>query len=273
MTENTHAHIAVNYIKPKIGDFTPKTAIVTGSGLDSLAEEIDTVATIAYKDIPGFPTCSVKSHPGQLVFGHLQGKPVVCAQGRPHFYEGHSNSTMQIMLRTLKLLGCELMLGTNASGSLREEVIPGHVVVISDHINLSFHNPLIGKNDDTIGPRFIGMEDAYDPTLRQRCLDIANRLSMPVSEGVYLGVSGPAFETPAEIRAFRTLGADVVGMSTIPDVIIARHCGMKVLVIAAISNLAVGLSNVKLSHKVTVEGAQLAMEHVSTLIHELIKTL
>ena len=183
-------------------------------------------------------------------------------QGRAHSYEGIAPQAVKTLIRTLKALGCELYLGTNAAGSLREDVGPGALVAVSDHINLQPGNPLAGPNDATFGPRFVGMENAYDKALRDELMQVAKAAGIPLSEGVYCAVLGPMFETPAEIRAYRVLGADLVGMSTVPEVIVARHAGMKVMVISAVTNLAAGMTNESLSHEGTLfygEQAAVAM--------------
>lgn len=259
---------AVNYIQTKCPNFTAQYGIILGSGLGPLANEITNATVIPFHELPGFPACTVEGHEGALYLGYIKNVPVVCLQGRAHLYEGTANETLQAMTRTLKLLGCHTLLGTNASGSLRAEIPPGHLVLVNDHINMQFNNPLVGPNDDSFGPRFIGMEDAYDPELREKFHKIATTLNIPLEEGVYIGVLGPSFETPAEIRAFRTLGADLVGMSTIPEVICARHCNMKVCVIAVVTNLAAGMSEQKLSHEVTLSGAAKAQADLIQLVLE-----
>ena len=269
MTER--AYQTALLIQQKCPDFSPEYAIILGSGLGSLAEQITDPCIISYDELPGFPDCSVKGHVGALHLGFLHGVPVACLQGRAHLYEGIDNSIIQTLIRTLKLLGCHTLLATNASGSLRADVPPGHLVLLNDHINMQFNNPLVGKNDDRFGDRFIGMEDAYDPDLRQQFSSLAQKCEIPLTEGVYIGVLGPSFETPAEIRAFKILGADAVGMSTIPEVICARHCGMKVAVIAVITNLAAGMSEQKLSHEVTLSGAALGQQNLITLVNAFFK--
>ncbi|MCH9643824.1 MAG: purine-nucleoside phosphorylase [Gammaproteobacteria bacterium] len=263
MTE--HAQQAAAYIAAKAPGFTPKLAIVLGSGLGVLAEHIEDPIVIAYEQLPGFPGCSVSGHGGNLFLGKIKGVPVACMQGRAHYYEGVDYDQIKTPMRTLKLLGCDTLLSTNASGSLRKEVTPGSLVLINDHINFQFNNPLVGANQDEFGPRFIGMEDIYDKGLREKIKAIAQSLDIKITEGVYFGVLGPSFETPAEIRAFRTLGGDVVGMSTIPEVIAAHHCGMKIAVIAAISNMAAGMSDEKLSHDVTLSGAAKATDDLTKI--------
>ena len=270
---------AADAIREFVPDFTPQIGIVLGSGLGPIADALTDCTTINYDDITGFPPCTVSGHSGALHLGYLEGIPVACLQGRAHFYEGYHylNQDAHVDLltspvRALKLLGCETLLATNSSGSLRPEVTPGNLVVIKDHINFQFRSPLVGPNDNEFGPRFIGMENAYDSAIREKIRIAAATIDIPITEGVYIGVLGPAFETPAEIRAFRILGADVVGMSTVPEVITARHCGMKVAVISAITNMAAGMSEEELSHDVTLRGAKKAVDRMIALVREVIKT-
>ncbi len=260
-------------IKQKLPQFQPEIAIVLGSGLGVLAEHIDNPTVVPYEQLPGFHKPGVEGHGGKLFLGHLQGVPVMCLQGRAHFYEGVDNETIQTMVRTARALGCKTWLATNASGSLHADTPPGSLVAIKDHINLQFNNPLVGPNDDNFGPRFIGMEDAYNAQMRKELAAIARSLNIPLKEGVYLGVLGPSFETPAEINAFRILGADLVGMSTIPEVIAARHCGMKVMAIAVITNLAAGMHNVNLTHDETLKGAKLGAQSLVQLVLKFLENM
>ena len=258
-------HKAATIIKQSKPDFTPKIGIILGSGLGPLAQQIEDATTIPYTQLPGFPKCAVAGHGGNLHLGMLRGTPVVCLEGRAHVYEGNIE-VIKTLIRTLKLLGCELLIATNAAGSLRKEVGTGSLMLITDHINFQFTNPLIGPNDEKFGERFVAMENVYDLDLRKKLSTIAQRLNIELPEGVYLAVSGPSFETPAEIHAFRTLGADAVGMSTIPEAIIARHCGLKVLAISAITNLAAGMNPETLSHEQTLRAAKLSVDKLITLL-------
>lgn len=249
----------VTKIRAAYPQFTPKVGLVLGSGLGGIADAIKDAKVFEYTTLEGFPRSSVEGHAGKLILGYLHGVPVACLQGRAHWYEGVASSAVKVLIRTLKSLGCDLYLGTNAVGSLHAEVGPGSLVAICDHINLQPMNPLVGPNEKEAGPRFVGMDNAYDRDLRQLLQRAATSIHLPLSEGVYCAVLGPMFETPAEIRAFRTLGADVVGMSTVPEVIVARHAGMKVVVISAVTNLAAGMSNEHITHEGTLHyGAQTA---------------
>lgn len=254
-------------------DFKATLAIILGSGLGPLADQIEAVATIPYGELPGFHVSTVYGHQGRLVIGYWQGVGVVCLQGRAHFYEGVSESTMQLTIRTLKCLGCDRVIITNAAGSLRPEVGPGSLLVVSDHINFQGINPLVGPNDDQYGPRFVPMDQAYDRGMRARFHEVAQQAGVPVSEGVYLGVLGPTFETPAEIRAFRMLGADAVGMSTVPEVILANHAGMKVLCLSIITNLGAGMNDIALSHEETLTQANASAGKLINLMALFVATL
>lgn len=263
---NIHPKQAAQAIKKLAPNFTPEIGIILGSGLGSLANDLSNPIKIPYHQIPGFPVSTVQGHQGQLVLGFLNNCPVVFLQGRVHFYEGANHQAFKCLIRTLKLLGCHTLIMTNAAGSLRPEVGPGSISLITDHINFQPGNPLIGLNDEEFGPRFFSMDNAYDKDLRNLFLKAANKLSIPLFEGIYISTLGPAFETPAEIRAFRILGADLVGMSTVPDVLVARHCGLKVVAISAITNFAAGLSHEIITHENTLHYAQLTADHMTKLI-------
>lgn len=268
------AKLAANYIRERLPKgFQAKVAIVLGSGLGELVDHIEVVLQLPYGDLPDFPNTTVPGHAGQLVIGTIGGVGVACLQGRTHHYEGVQSSACRTMIRTMHLLGCEIFIGTNAAGSLRESVGPGELVLVSDHINFQGANPLVGMNDDEFGPRFPSMEGAYEQALRQQLQHSAKALSLTLHEGVYLCVIGPSFETPAEIRAFKILGADLVGMSTIPEVIVARHCGMRVAVISTVTNYACGLSEEPLTHDLTLHYAKQVIHKLSELMIHFISSL
>lgn len=258
-------------IKARKPNFTPKIGIILGSGLGPLADAIETRVDIPYADLPGFPISRVPGHEGSLILGDLNGVPVMCLKGRVHMYEGPSSDDIKILLRAVKLMGCHSIILTNAVGSLHREIGPGEISLITDHINFPQANPLIGINEDEFGPRFFAMTDAYDPELRKQLLETAKEINMPLHQGVYIMSLGPSFETPAEIKAFRVLGADLVGMSIIPEVIVARHCGLKVAGISAITNLSSDLSEFALSHEQTLHDAQFSGEKLQTLIKAFLK--
>lgn len=262
---------AAAYIQQQHPNHKPKIGIVLGSGLGALANEINNAIVIPYSKIPQFPKTSVQGHGGNLFLGEINGVAVACLQGRCHFYEGMASEPTLTLIRTLKLLGCEILLATNAAGSLNPDIPMGSLVAIRDHINFQFTNPLVGPNDEAFGDRFVSMEDAYDPALREMILAIAKAKNISIAEGIYFGVLGPSFETPAEIRAFRLLGADVVGMSTVAEVIAARHCGMRVAVISVVTNMAAGLHPTKITHDVTLAGADKASKMLTQLVLEFIR--
>jgi xanthosine phosphorylase len=253
----------------------PRMGIVLGSGLGAIADALADAVAIPYGELPDFPLPGVAGHGGRLVLGTLNGLPVACLQGRRHVYEGPAGpgqpgdapaAGMAAPVRALRAAGAEALLVTNAAGSLRAENGPGSLMAIADHINLLGVNPLTGPNDDAIGPRFPSLAGAYDPELRVRLQSAARREGIELPEGVYLATAGPSFETPAEIRAFRTLGADAVGMSTVPEVILARHCGLRVAAVSAITNLAEGMGGDPLSHEQTLRFAAVAAEDLTRLI-------
>lgn len=269
----TSAHLAAKAIKERLPSFKPTIGIVLGSGLGSFAEQLDDAVSISYEELPGFPKLTVHGHGGNLVLGHLSGVGVVCLQGRAHSYEGANHETVKTYIRTLQLLGCSYFLATNASGSLREDVGPGELMLITDHINMQPGNPLVGPNDDEFGPRFLPLDNAYDNSMRERLLRIAHNENIRLNQGVYLAVLGPNYETAAEIRAFRIMGADAVGMSTVPEVLVANHCGMKVAVIATITNYATGLAHTSHSHDAVVAMASKAAEKLNRLVKQFVAEL
>jgi xanthosine phosphorylase len=249
-----------------IAERAPRLGIILGSGLGAVAEALDDAVRVLYTDLPDFPAPSVHGHAGTLVLGTLSGVPVACLQGRKHVYEGGDPGAMRGPVRALKAAGAEALFVTNAAGSLDAEVGPGSLMAISDHINMLGVNPLTGPNEDAIGPRFPSLRDAYDPGLRALLHEVADRLGIALADGVYLATAGPSFETPAEIRAFRTLGADAVGMSTVPEVILARHAGLRVVAVSAITNLAEGMGGEALSHEQTLRYANEAAGDLTRLI-------
>ena len=251
---------AAAVIADRAAGMAPRLGIVLGSGLGGLADTLDDATAIPYNELPGFPEPGVAGHGGRLVLGHLGGLPVACLQGRRHVYEGGDPGAMRAPVRALRLAGAGALLVTNAAGSLRPESPPGSLLAISDHINM------LGVNDDEVGPRFPSLQEAYDPTLRGVLRHCAAELNIALPEGVYLATHGPSFETPAEIRAFRTLGADAVGMSTVPEVILGRHCGLRVAAVSAITNLAEGMGGEKLSHEHTLRYAEVAARDLSRLV-------
>ena len=262
----------VDYIKSKIGDFKPEIAIVLGSGLGELADEYCEIK-LAYSEIPGFPVSTVKGHNGNLVFAKVNGKNVMMMQGRFHFYEGHSMQTVTYPIKIMKKLGVETILITNAAAGVKPYFKPSSLMIIKDHINFMGTNPLIGPNDDTLGERFPDMSEVYTKSLREIAHTCSKNLNIPVEEGIYIALTGPTYETPAEVNMVRTLGADAVGMSTVPEAIVASYLKMKVLGISCICNSAAGISTVGLSHKEVLEAAEKAKTNFKKLVLEIIKSI
>lgn len=254
------------------GDF-PETALILGSGLGKFGDmmEIDTV--ISYDRIADFPQPTVRGHAGRLLIGRVGQTPLVCMQGRMHIYEGHRAEKLAIPIRSLKKLGVEKLIITNAAGSLDMDMPAGAIMVIEDHINLSGHNPLIGPNDDDMGPRFFDMTTAYDLDMRRRLADCADKLDLTLHSGVYGQLTGPNFETPAEIRMLAKLGINAVGMSTVPECLVARHCGIRVAGLSLITNLGAGMSGNPLSHDETLREAEKSFDDISRLLTRFITGL
>jgi xanthosine phosphorylase len=244
----------------------PRVGVVLGSGLGAVAEAVHDPVEIPYDQLPGFPRPTVEGHGGQAVLGRIGGVPVALLQGRAHLYEGGNLEEVRNPVRALFAAGAEILVLTNAAGSLRPEVGPGELMLITDHVNMSGANVLAGPNDYDLGPRFPGMRHAYDPALGDELRAAAGELGIGLAEGVYLAVLGPSFETPAEIRAFKTLGADAVGMSTVHEAILARHCGMRVAAVSAITNLAEGMADEPLSHEQTLRDAARASQKLAPLL-------
>jgi xanthosine phosphorylase len=267
------AAAAAAAIAERAPGFTPRVGLMLGSGLGELAERLGDRVEIPYGEIPGFHAGGPAGHKGTLNLGVLAGKPVVIFAGRWHVYEDLGREAITTPVRTLRALGAEALVLTNAAGSLRPEAGAGSLVCIGDHINMLGFNPLVGPNDESAGPRFPSLRDAYDPELRERLHTAADGLGTPLHDGVYLAVSGPSFETPAEIRAFRTLGADLVGMSTVPEVIVARHCGLRCAAISAVTNLAEGMGGEELSHEQTLRVAKHGAALLGPLIERFVEEL
>ncbi len=261
---------AVKFIKEKIGDFSPEIGIILGSGLGTLADEYCEIA-IPYANIPGFKASTVAGHKGQLVFATINGKKVVMMQGRFHFYEGHSMETVVYPVKVMKKLGVQKLFVTNAAGGVNPEFNPSDLMIITDHINLLGTNPLIGANDDTLGVRFPDMSEVYSKKLVEVADVCAEKLGIALQKGVYMALTGPSYETPAEVRMARILGADAVGMSTVPEATVANYCGMKVLGISCICNKAAGVSTVGLTHNEVIEAAEKAKQKFVALILEILK--
>ncbi|OPH60847.1 purine-nucleoside phosphorylase [Paenibacillus ferrarius] len=253
-------------IKPQIG-------LILGSGLGVLADLIEQPIVVDYARIPHFPVSTVEGHAGELVVGTIQGKQVVMMKGRFHAYEGYGAETVSFPVRVMKELGIEILIVTNAAGGINETYQVGDLMVISDHLNLTFRNPLIGPNDNALGARFPDMSEAYSKRLRKLAHEVAASQDFKLQEGVYVGLLGPNYETPAEIRMFRTLGGDSVGMSTVPEVIVARHAGIEVLGFSCISNMASGILDQPLSHAEVMETTEKVKPKFLKLVLGIIEAL
>lgn len=260
------------FIEEKLTD-KPTIGLVLGSGLGVLADEIEEATVIPYNEIPHFTKSTVVGHKGQLVIGKLKGKQVVAMQGRFHYYEGHELEAVVFPIRVMKAIGVETIIVTNAAGGVNESYKPGDLMLISDHLNLTYRNPLIGGNDESLGARFPDMSEAYSKRLRKLSKEIAATLDIQLQEGVYAGLLGPSYETPAEIRMLRILGGDAVGMSTVPEVIVARHMNIEVLGISCISNMAAGILDEPLSHDEVMETTEKVKAEFLSLVKGVIKKM
>ncbi|RXJ03837.1 purine-nucleoside phosphorylase [Anaerobacillus alkaliphilus] len=251
----------------------PEIGLILGSGLGVLAEEIENPVKIPYDEIPGFPVSTVEGHAGQLVIGTLQGKQVITMQGRFHYYEGYSLERVTFPIRVMKELGVKSLIVTNAAGGINETFTPGDLMIITDHINNFGDNPLIGPNDPAQGVRFPDMSTAYNKKLVKLAKEVAHTLEIPVKEGVYVGNTGPSYETPAEIRMLRFFGGDAVGMSTVPEVIVAKHCDLEVLGISCISNMAAGILDQPLTHEEVIETTEMVRANFLSFVKEIVKEM
>lgn len=267
-----HAVRAAQFIRARI-DAEVSVGIVLGSGLGAFAEDLVEPVSIRYDQIPGFAQATVEGHAGRLVIGLVEGVTVAAMQGRFHFYEGYSLEDVTFPIRVMKLLGVRTLILTNAAGSLNTELSPGSLMVISDHINLMGVNPLIGPNDDRFGPRFPDLTTTYDPALQTIVIEEAQTVNVEIRRGIYASLSGPSYETPAEIHMVRTLGADAVGMSTVPEAIVARHMDMQVIGISCITNLAAGVSNRPVDHSQVIATGERVRVQFTELIRRVIARL
>jgi purine-nucleoside phosphorylase len=262
---------AVDFINTKT-DVTPEIALILGSGLGAIADEIDGIR-ISYEDIPGFPPSKVEGHAGKLVIGNLNGRKVIAMQGRFHYYEGYPMSTVVFPVRVMKMLGAGILVVTNAAGGVNEAYTPGDLMIIEDHINAMCNNPLMGENYAELGPRFPDMSFAYNKDYIKIAEEVASSLDIKTQKGVYYGSSGPSYETPTEIRMIRMLGGDAVGMSTVPEVIVANHMSMKVLGVSCITNMAAGILPQPLTHEEVIDTTNKVKKNFIEMMKEVIKRL
>ena len=267
-------HIAADYVRGRLEGRQPKAAIILGSGLGPIGDMLEDKIVIPYKEIPGFPVSTAIGHKGNFICGKLGGKDVIAMQGRFHYYEGYHMETVTIGVRVFKVLGIDFLFVSNAAGACNPDFKTGDLIIIRDHISL-FPNPLIGPNMDEFGPRFPDMTCAYDLELQKKALEIASEMGIELKKGVYLGSTGPTYETPAEVRYYREIGADLLGMSTIPEVIVARHCGIRVFGMSRVTNIANTRNTARILNdgEDVVEQANKAAMLMSQLFAKLIDTL
>ncbi len=251
-------------------ELRPKVGLILGSGLGDFVDKIDNPVIIPYEDIPNFPVSTAPGHKSRLIIGQCNGKEVFCMQGRFHFYEGYSMDEVTYPIRVMQKMGIEKLIITNAAGGLKAEFTPGDLMVIDNHINFMGNNPLIGKNQDDFGPRFLDMSKPYDPELIKIAHKAAENLGLSLRQGVYVGYTGPSFETAAEIKLFNSFGGSAVGMSTVPEVIVANHGGLKVLAISCITNLGTGILDVPLSGEEVIETANRVGEQFRSLLENIL---
>lgn len=263
---------ASNFIQAK-SNFKPEVCIILGSGLAELVNQVKVNVTIDYKDIPHFPVSTVIGHPGKLILGELSGKNVAVMQGRFHFYEGYTMQEVAFPTRVMKACGANILIVTNAAGGLNPVIKVGELMIINDHINLQPENPLLGKNHDALGPRFPDQHAVYDNVLIEKAKSIAKKNNITCHEGVYVGVSGPTFETPGEYKYMRIIGGDAVGMSTVPEVIVGNHAGMKIFGVSVITDEGNPITPKKISHQEVVAAAKEAEPRMSLIIRELVAVL
>lgn len=261
-----------DYLREKV-KLHPRTAVVLGSGLGAFAEKVEQAVSVEYREIPGFPVSTVQGHRGRFVFGLVGREPVAVMQGRIHFYEGYSMEEVVLPLRVLHALGVERVLLTNAAGGMGEGLRPGDLMLLTDHIASFVPSPLLGPNEEALGPRFPDLSEVYSLRLRELAQRAAKELGLPLKQGIYLQTTGPNYETPAEVRLYRALGADAVGMSTACEAVCARHMGMEVCGISCITNLAAGISKTPLSHKEVQETADRVGAQFQQLLETLLKSL
>jgi purine-nucleoside phosphorylase len=265
--EETRAYLASKT------DTAPKIGLILGSGLGELADKLESAVAVDYGTIPHFPVSTVEGHAGRLVFGTLEGQPVVAMQGRFHYYEGYSMQTVTYPVRVMKAMGVETLIVTNACGGMNPSFRPGDLMIIRDHLNLTGANPLIGPNEPALGPRFPDMSRAYTPELAEYAKQTASRIGIEVREGVYAGISGPSYMTGAELKMLRLLGGDAVGMSTVPEVIAASHAGLRVLGISCVTDMAIGEELEPLTHEQVMEVASRTKPKFISLVKEIVAGL
>ena len=271
--DRAYYQVAADYIKSRLDGFEPKLGIILGTGLGGLAASVEDSVEVPYKDIPNYLVSTAPEHAGKFIFGTLCGKKVMCMSGRFHFYEGYEYQQLVAPVRVMKLMGVKRLIVTNAAGAVNESYRPGDIMVIKDHIKMTGASPLCGPNDDSFGPRFFDMGNAYSKEMRAVARECAKRHDIKVHEGVYFFFTGPQYETPAEIRAARILGGDAVGMSTVTEVLTASHCGIPVLGFSMISNMAAGILDQPLTSEEVIEIAEKAGPAFAEYLADVIRSL
>lgn len=262
----------LDFLNSKTNFFTPEVAIVLGSGLGSFCDNLEGIS-VKYNEIPHFGSSNVDGHKGELLFCEIFNKKCVIMQGRFHFYEGNSLQVATYPIKVFKKMGVKTLILTNAAGATRNDFNVGDIMLINDHINFMGDNPLIGKNDSSLGERFPDMSEVYDKSLLEHARKSAEKLNIKLQEGIYVANIGPSYETPAEVKMLRKIGADAVGMSTVPEAIVANYCGIKILGISCLTNFAAGIKEQKLSHEEVVEAGSQVREKFSKLVKEIVKGL
>jgi purine-nucleoside phosphorylase len=273
MISQAHIEETAAFLHNRLGGFQPKIGLILGSGLGLLADEVQNPVVVPYSEIPHFPVSTVAGHAGRLVIGTLEDKPVLVMQGRFHFYEGYPIELLAMPVRVMHLLGVKELVVTNAAGGVNPRFAEGDLMLIRDHLNFAFANPLMGPNLSAFGPRFPDTSQAYSPRLLQLAREVSNITGVAVQEGVYQFMTGPSYETPAEVKMAGSLGADAVGMSTVPEVQAAAHCGMEVLGISYISNLAAGISPKALSHQDVVDTIDSIKDKLINLMRGILRAM
>jgi len=263
---------SLSFIRSRIPS-KPDIALILGSGLGPLADRLENPVVIPYEDIPHFAKSTVEGHEGTLVYGKISNKDIICMKGRFHYYEGHALSRIIYPLQIFKALGIKTLVITNAAGGINKSFSPGDLMIIKDHINMMGNNPLIGPNSKTTGPRFPDMSEAYSKKLIEKAKKTGKELKLKIKEGVYVATTGPSYETPAEVKMFRIVGADAVGMSTVPEVLAANHMSLEVFAISCITNMAAGVLDKKLSHDEVTETANRVRETFIKFISSFIKNI
>ena len=271
--DREYFQVSADYIRSRLNGFEPELGLILGTGLGGLAAQIEDPVEIPYKDIPNFLISTAPGHSGKFIFGTLEGKKMMCMSGRFHFYEGYEYQQLVAPVRVMKLMGVKRLILTNAAGAVNESYRPGDVMIIKDHIKMTGASPMCGPNADDFGPRFFDVGNMYSREMREVAKECAARSELNVHEGVYFFFTGPQYETPAEIRAARILGGDAVGMSTVTEALTAAHCGMPVLGLSMISNMAAGIWDVKLSEEDVIEIAEKAGPRFSLLVADIIRSL